>query len=284
MLRFRWIALLALTLSAGCASSERTPETPLEYAENARRAYEEALEDYYDESWETLVPRMEQVRRKYGSSRYARLAELRIADARFAQDKHPEAIAGYRSFVRDYPNDAEVPYARYRIARAQFASASGTVLLPPLEERDLVSVREAYSSIRSFLRDYPGSKHAQELRYMHAVVEGLLVRHELYVARYYLNEDRFRAAISRIEYALRNHERSDLEPEALVLLGETYLRMKEQDKARAVLERVLSEHPASPFTLPARRFLAMLGEPVARRRMASDGEAAPSASEPESAE
>ena len=38
------------------------------------------------------------------------------------------------------------------------------------------------------------------------VVTGLLVRHELYVARFYLATDNFKAAVARAEYALRNFE------------------------------------------------------------------------------
>ena len=67
------------------------------------------------------------------------------------------------------------------------------------------------------------------------VVTGLLARHELYVARFYLDRDNFDAAVARCEYALTNYSGLGLEPEALVLLGETYLKMKETEKARVVL-------------------------------------------------
>jgi outer membrane protein assembly factor BamD len=90
------------------------------------------------------------------------------------------------------------------------------------------------------------------------VVTGLLVRHELYVARFYLGRDEFQAAAARCQYALTNYEGSGLEPEALVLLGETYLKMKEQEKARAAFQLVLDKYPDSPFTVPARRFLGFI--------------------------
>jgi outer membrane protein assembly factor BamD len=107
--------------------------------------------------------------------------------------------------------------------------------------------------------DYPTSKFRNEVDYMLEVVTGLLVRHELYVAKFYLRRDNFEAAVARCEYALTNFEDSGLEPEALTLLGETYLKMKDLDKARAVLEAVLTKYPDSAFTVPAKRFLARLG-------------------------
>jgi outer membrane protein assembly factor BamD len=239
----------------------------VEYAANAKKAYEEALEAFFDRDWEVVKPRMEEVKRKYGYSRYARLAELRVADAEFHQENYAEAVTAYKSFVHDYPNDPEVPYARYRVTRCQFLSSGDSPIMPPLEERDLSSVRDAYESITAFLSDYPNYKKRAELDYMLAVVSGMMVRHELYVARYYLNRGNFEAAIARCEYSLKTYRDTGLEPEALVLLGETYMKKKEPKRARELFAHVLSEYPSSAFTVPARKFLALLAEPVAIKRM-----------------
>jgi outer membrane protein assembly factor BamD len=237
------LGLAPLSL-ASCAGEERAPQSAFEYAENARAKYLQGVRAIEAENWEGATETLNELKKKYGYSRYARLAE---------------AVSGYKSFVHDYPNDPEVPYARYRVAKAQYESVSQSVIMPPLEERDLAAVNDALVSIRQFLSDYPASPYSDELRYMRAVVVGLLARHELYVARFYLGRGRFDAAIARCEHALDAFDHSGLEPEAMVLLAETYMKQKEREKARAVLERVLKEYPASPFVEAARRFLAVLG-------------------------
>jgi outer membrane protein assembly factor BamD len=252
-------AATAPLVSLGCAGEERAPQSALEYAENARAKYEQGVRALEAENWEGATEIFNELKKKYGYSRYARLAELRLADADLQQDKYAEAVTGYKSFVHDYPNDPEVPYARYRVAKAQYDSVSFSVLMPPLEERDLAAVNDALVSIRQFLNDYPNTAYSDELRYMRAVVVGLLARHELYVARFYLGRGKFDAAIARCEHALGAFDHSGLEAEAMVLLGETYMKQKERAKARAVFQRVLKEYPASPFVEPARRFLAVLG-------------------------
>lgn len=262
ILAFCWLAG-----GLGCAADEKRAESPVEYAANAKKAYEDALEAFFDRDWEVAKPRMEEVKRKYGYSRYARLAELRIADASFHQENYAEAVTAYKSFVHDYPNDPEVVYARYRITRCQFLSSGDSVIMPPLEERDLSSVRDAYASITAFLSDYPDYKKRAELDYMLAVVSGMMVRHELYVARYYLDRGNFDAAITRCEYSLQNYKNTGLEPEALVLLGETYMKKKERRRARQLFSHVLEAYPDSAFTVPARKFLALLGEPIAQKRI-----------------
>jgi outer membrane protein assembly factor BamD len=266
--RFWATASLGLSLCAGlfpaCAPEEKRAASALDYSENARKEYELGVQAIEAENWEGATEILNEVRRKYAYSRYGRLAELRLADADFLQQKYAEAITGYKSFVHDYPNDPEVPYARYRVARAQWDSVSESALMPPLEERDLAFVNDALTTINEYLNDFPGNKYRDELLYLRAVVMGLLARHELYVARYYLAEDRFEAAIARCEYALSHFERSGLEAEALVLLGEVYLKQKEPEKARKSLERVLTDFPASPFTQAAKNFLALVG-PKAKR-------------------
>ena len=178
--------------------------------------------------------------------------------------KIAEAISGYKSFVHDYPNDPEIPYARYKIAQGEYDSVSASVFLPPLEERDLAAVNDALVTIRAFLSDYPNSEHSEQLRFMLEVVLGLLARHELYVARYYLREDRFEAAAARVNHAVEAFPRSGLEPEGLLLLAEIRMKQKRSADARDLLERLLKRHPESPFSVPARKYLAFLGgnEPV----------------------
>ena len=261
--RTRTLALVCTAVAlfgAACADDTRPPQTALEYAENAKRDYEAGVRALEGENWETAAELLNDVRKKYGYSRYARLAELRLADADLQQEKFPEAVTGYKAFIHDYPNDPEVPYARFRVAKAQYDSVSQSALMPPLEERDLAAVNDALVTITQFLGDYPRSPYSDELRYMRAVVVGLLARHELYVARFYLNRGNFDAAVLRCEHALKAFDHSGLEPEALVLLGEIYMKQKEKQKAQASFERVIALYPASPFVDAARHFLTVLGK------------------------
>jgi outer membrane protein assembly factor BamD len=256
---FRLPALLAcLSLTFACAGEERQAESALEYAENAKKEYFKGVRALEAENWEGAAEVFNELRRKYSYSRYARLAELRLADGDYQQEKFAEAISAYKAFAHDYPNDPETPYARFRVAKAQYDSVSQSALMPPLEERDLAFVNDCLKTISEYQADYRSSPYHRELAYMKAVVMGLLARHELYVARFYLAESNFAAALVRCEYALKTFEKSGLEPEALVLLGEVRMKEKQRQKAREAFEKVLRDYPSSPFVLPARRFLAEL--------------------------
>jgi outer membrane protein assembly factor BamD len=90
---------------------------------------------------------------------------------------------------------------------------------------------------------------------MLTIVTGRLVRHELYVAHYYLRRDEFEAAAWRTQYALRTYDGSGLEPEAMALLGETYLKMHKPAEARSTFSQLLAKYPSSAFSTTAKNFL-----------------------------
>jgi outer membrane protein assembly factor BamD len=249
-----------IQVCAGCAPASKPAKTAEQYQEEARVAYDKAVSAYLEEDWETAVRLFGDIRREFSYTRYARLSELRIADAAFRQEKYAEATAAYKSFARDYPSDPEVPYARYRVVRAQFLESGSSIFQPPLEERDLAAIRGAYTALQAFLADYPDYPRRVELDYMLQVVTGVLVRHELYVARFYLKRDEYSPAILRVQYALERYKSSGLEAEAVTLMGETYLKMKDNANAIVAFHRVLADYPDSPFVVPAQAFLKFLDQ------------------------
>ena len=110
------------------------------------------------------------------------------------------------------------------------------------------------------------------MRGLLADVTARLVKHELYVARFYLGRNNYDAAVLRIQYALRNFAlglagpqgldvgASGLEPEALILLGETYLKMHKWGDARMAFQTILQRFQDSGLTLSARNFLDWMKE------------------------
>jgi outer membrane protein assembly factor BamD len=254
------LAAALVLFTAGCAefSFAGAGRATLTYTEDARAGYFEAMEAFKARNWEDARVLFAEVRKLFAYSRYARLAELRLADIDFEQSKFSDAVAGYRGFVQNHRADRDVEYARYRISKSLFKDIEDSFVLPPAEERDQATTAEAYRDVRNFLSDFPQSRYLPDVKYMHDVVLQRLVRHELYVARYYLREEAFEATIARIDHALNKLPGSGLDAEALVLKGETLLKMKKNAEARAVFEKVIAE-TVSPFAQTAKSFLAQMG-------------------------
>lgn len=251
---------------AGCAHEE--PKTALGYTEDAKRAYDAAMQEFNAHNWIEAQNLMREIKRKYSYSKWARQAELRIADADFEQEKYSDAIREYKEFIRAHRSDPEnTAYARSKIAEATYAEIPEAFLLPAAEERDQASVMDAYKELRGYLSDYPSAKESPHMRDLLAQVTARLVRHELYVARFYLKKDNYEAAVARIQYAMRNYSASiggasglrtgetGLEAEALLLLGTTYLQMHKWPDARQAFEAIVARYQASPLAEQAKDYL-----------------------------
>ncbi len=258
------VAALGLAVSGLVACGGAQSGRALSYGESARRDYERALSAFHDRDCLTATPLFQHVRREYPYSRYAALAELRSADCELEQQHYTEAIRQYQAFIRARPTHADVDYAQYRVAVGYFRQIPQDFFLsPPREERDQGSTRSALRVIDRFLRAHPDSEHVEDAERMRREVLALLAHHELYVADFYLFRDQPRATIARIETMLRDYRGSGLEPLALVLLGRTYLHLRDAEHARGAFEDVLEHYPESGFAIQARNFLEQMGASLA---------------------
>lgn len=293
-LAMRWLLATVLFLSIPLACETPAPKTALSYTADAKRAYEEAVTEFKAHNWIESQALFREVKRKYSYSRYARLAELRIADADFEQDKYAEALREYKAFIHDHRSEIEeVAYARARAAEAQYREISESFLLAPSEQRDQAATLAAYKELADFLKDYPDAAESPRICALLEDVTAKLVRHELYVAQFYLRKDNFEAAVLRAQYAIRSYgtevrcpspravvkdkakdadEMPVLEvpeskpenafgliPDALLLLGETYLKMRRPAEARAAFEAILARYPQSGLVVQAKNYLKASG-------------------------
>jgi len=284
MRRFAFPLAFALLTALPACEPAAPARSALGYSADAKRAYDEAMKEFDAHNWAESQALFRDVKKRYSYSKFARLAELRIADADFKQDKFAEALRGYKQFIHDHKSDQdEVEYARARAAETQYQEVSDSLLLPAQEERDQAAALDAYKELSSFLRDYPGSKQSAQVCGFLEEISTRLVRHELSVARFYLARDNFDAAVGRAQYAIRNYAGNEacaavpnivhvrppdefgLAPDALLVLGETYLKMRRYDDAMTTFQVLLSRYPRSPLGAQAREYIGTIAEKSASK-------------------
>lgn len=257
------LTLILLGLAgAGCASTGASSgRSAMHYSDEAQQAYEDAMTHYRDESWPEALEAMRRVRQEYSSSRWGWLAELRIADIDFKQERYTEALSGFRAWIRYHASQSEATYAHFMIARCHVAQLPDDwFLTPPSYERDLSSAHDAEGALTRFLRDHSDSEHATEARRVLGDVRRMLAQHELYVANFYASRERWTAAVSRLRGLLEGYEGSGVEPRALLALGEILLRTGQQPEARGAFRELIEGHPDSNEVAAARRYLTVAGE------------------------
>ena len=183
-----------------------------------------------------------------------------MGDCHFKNEAYPEAIQTYRQFVRIRPSHKEIPYARFRIAEAYYNQIpGGWFMTPPSHERDQSAARDALIQLRRFVVDYPDDQRVPDAHKLMEKCMSLLAAHELYVARFYLKRDAYRGVISRLKGLLAAYPGSGVEPKALLMLGQVYLKTNEVDAARNTLTELVERFPETGEAKKAQGLLGKIG-------------------------
>ena len=193
------LILFGLTLvwligaQAGCSwlTGSKQVENPEELAAKGMECF--AKEDYDD-----ALKAFNTLKERYPYSRYAILAELKVADAHFCRKAYPEAIAAYEDFVQLHPKNEAVPYVLYQIPVCYYEQILS-------EDRDQTPTRMAIRSFLRLVREYPDCAYSSKASKKIEECRELLVRHELYIARFYFKSKHYEAALCRFEGVLSGY-------------------------------------------------------------------------------
>jgi len=255
-LRLAAVVLLALSVAAACATPERVKQadTPAEYG------FQEGEHRMERGDYQGAIEKYDWVRNKHPYSRYAVRADLRVADAYFAQEQYSSAVEQYRSFVKLHPKHERVPYARFRAGKAAFEKMPNNFfVMPPAHERDLTSTRKAARALKSFLDKHPESKYADRASKMLDKARRRLAKREMYVAKFYRDRNNPQGARERLEHLLENYSSLGFDAEALYLLAKSHFEMENREGAKTAIRDLLEYHPSSKYTRRARKFAEQSG-------------------------
>ena len=100
------------------------------------------------------------------------------------------------------------------------------------EKKDLKPLTKAKDSIEFFLKEYPGSDYAIDLKFKKDLVENQLAAKEIYLARYYISVKKWIPAINRLKIVTEKYNTTIFIEEALHRLVEIYYHIGLENEAR----------------------------------------------------
>lgn len=178
--------ILALGVTACSSSGQEKPEKP------ARQLALDAMKDYDSGKYKDALTSFEQMKNWYPFSRYAILAELKIADANYHLQQYPEAIAAYEDFERLHPRNEAIPYVIYQIGRSYFEQID-TV------DRDQTSARNAQAAFQRLVNQFPDDQYSRAARLHITTCLQSIIGHDFYVGKFYYKTKQYDAALHRFE-------------------------------------------------------------------------------------
>ena len=215
---------LIILLSYGCSKKDPEISKPLE-VEQSFEVYKEALRlmnrgdllfasRKFTEA-ETIMPKIEQ------SSKAALMSSYCL----YAINFYPEAIESLERFIKIYPADKNIPYAHYLLALSYYEQILD-------KSKDIKPLNISKEKIEFFLKKFPDTEYALDLKFKLDFIIDQLAAKEMYIAKYYINNQKWIPAINRLKIIVNNYDETIFIEEALHRLVEVYYNNGLEEEAK----------------------------------------------------
>jgi outer membrane protein assembly factor BamD len=234
-MNIRRLVMLACVLGAcaaagGCASSNDAAKAALN-PDPPDRMYATGDAFMAKGKFEDAAKKFEDLDRDHPYAPEARRAIAMSAYAYYRAGKYPEAITNGKRYTTMHPGTKEAALAHYVVASSYYDEMRGP-------DRDQSNTRKALTEFKALKARYPDSQYAKEVDNKIRICEDSLAAAEMVVARRYLKDKHYMAAIGRFKTVAAEYQTTAHVEEALMRLTEAYMMLgikNEAQNAAAVL-------------------------------------------------
>ena len=171
-----------------------------------------------------------EVERIYPQSIWAPRSLLMSAYSYFTYNYYSDAISELEKFIVKYKNNPRIDYAYYLLALSHFNQIVD-------EKKDLNEILKSKKYFNFVVKNYPNTDFATDAKFKLDLIEEILASKEMYLARYYLEKEKWIPAINRFKKVVKDYQRTIYVEEALHRLTEIHYRLGliDESKKYAVL-------------------------------------------------
>ena len=216
------IAIILFLFS--CSKKDELIYKPLE-KKDPYQLYKEGLEAFNKNDYFFASKKFSEAELNFKKIDLAAKSAVMSGFSLYAMNFYEEAIENLNRYLKTYPSDKNVIYARYLIAIIHFEQISD-------EKKDIKPLISANKEIDFFLKKYPDTEYAIDLKFKKDLIENQLAAKELYVAKYYISVQKWVPAIKRLRIILDKYDRTIFVEEALHRLVEIHYHLGLENDAK----------------------------------------------------
>ena len=192
MRRISTICLVVLLATTGC-STIKDQWNKIFGGEDTGTAQElawEGMDAYENGKYDKAIKKFQRLKDFYPFSKYAILAELKIADAHYKRNEYEDAIFAYENFEQLHPRNEAIPYVIYQIGRCYYDRIS-------TPDRDQTSAQKALDTFRRLIKQFPRDPYSTRAAEHIKEAERSLAAHAYIVGVFYYKTGHYKAALHR---------------------------------------------------------------------------------------
>ena len=287
--RFVVLSLTACMLLLGGCSSKKKIKNPIANVDSKQPdkvLFDNAMDALQHGKYDVTRLTLQTLINTYPDSEYVARAKLAIGDSWYAEGTSAALVQAeneYKDFETFFPNMPEAAEAQLKIANIHFKEMEKP-------DRDFTHAVRAQDEYRYLITQYPDSKLLPEARQKLLQVQEVLAEREFRIGRFYYMRESYPAAEASLKSVADTYPLYSNADEALLLLGDAYLRQVDtiraatrlnevtkgnliknlENQAVEAYSRIITRYPVMPAAEEAKKQLAALKRPIPKTDTGSD--------------
>ncbi len=188
-------------------------------------AYNEGVKEFNKGDIFFAVKKFNEVELLYPQSVWAPRSILMAAYAYYSQLYFDDSILELERFLDKYNNHPDTDYAYYLLAICHYNQIVD-------EKKDLGEIIKARKYFNLLINNYPNTDFAEDASFKLELIEEILASKELYIAKYYLEREKWIPAMNRYKIIVEKYDTTIFIEEALFRLVELNYKLGLVDEAR----------------------------------------------------
>ncbi len=161
----------------------------------------------------------------FPQSVWAYRSALMAAYSYYSSMYYDDAIYELENFLKKYKNNEREDYAYYLLALSHYEKISD-------EKKDLGPLLESKKYFEIITFEFPNTDFAVDASYKLELINEILASKEMYIARHYMEKEKWIPAINRFKVVIKDYERTIYVEEALHRLVELHYKIGLVDESQ----------------------------------------------------
>tara|TARA_Y100000817_G_C16722886_1_gene484429 strand:+ start:24 stop:863 length:840 start_codon:yes stop_codon:yes gene_type:complete len=228
-MKFHLVYLIIALLFLGTSCSKEQEKISIVEEESLEmqmiKAYNEGLKELDKGDAIYAAKKFNEAELLYPQSIWAPRAALMAAYSYFSQYYFSDAVLELEKFLDKYKSHPRRDYAYYLLALSHYDQIVD-------ETKDLNEILKAKTYFEIIIKNYPNTEFALDSEFKLELIEELLASKEMYLARYYVDREKWIPAINRFKTVVKDYETTIFVEEALHRLVELHYKIGLIDESK----------------------------------------------------
>jgi len=206
---------IILSIGSGCAFFNIKEE------KYAQELASDGMDSYQEGKYKDAIESFEKIKDWYPFSKYAILAELKIADSHYKLKEYDEAVTAYEQFESLHPLNDAIPYIIFQIGLCYFEQVD-------TPDRDQTTARKALEVFNRLIKQFPDNAYSAKAREYTGICYKSLAESEFEIGIFYYKSKHYNAALKRFRSVIMNYPDVGVHQKALQYIAQCETSLSKQ--------------------------------------------------------